>query len=239
MSNLYDAVQDLQRSATHQLKTICDYYDDSILAWEIVLRVIHQGNHISNINLQTGEISVEQNLINKSRLYTTVLLAESTFPQLISVFEIFLFDLITLWLQYKPELMRIENTKADRKIDFEEIYKAQSREELLASIARKIATDTTYLQPSKWFQQLNKYLKTATVSEPQIEEFIEAKASRDLLVHNQGIVNQIYLDKAETKARFQMDQKISIDSDYYFAVYRLLNNMIETICKAACIQIQT
>lgn len=41
------------------------------------------------------------------------------------------------------------------------------------------------------------------------------KASRDLIIHNGGRINQLYLDKAGRKARGGIDDKLDIDEDYF------------------------
>ena len=46
-------------------------------------------------------------------------------------------------------------------------------------------------------------------------DYIEIKATRDLLVHNAGRINHIYISKAEDKARGDIGDKVVIDENYF------------------------
>jgi hypothetical protein len=48
----------------------------------------------------------------------------------------------------------------------------------------------------------------------------EMKASRDLIVHNNGQINRLYLDKAGRLARGQIGSELSIDEDYFEEVIK-------------------
>ena len=45
--------------------------------------------------------------------------------------------------------------------------------------------------------------------------YYEIKATRDLLVHTDRIINSIYLEKAGVRARGSAGQRIAVDSDYF------------------------
>jgi len=49
---------------------------------------------------------------------------------------------------------------------------------------------------------LYKIVSIPHVSKDELEQIAEAKASRDILVHNAGIINQIYIQKSGNASRF-------------------------------------
>jgi hypothetical protein len=59
------------------------------------------------------------------------------------------------------------------------------------------------------------------------------KAARDLLIHNLGIVNKTYLDKAGTKARYAVGDQVVIDRPYFDDCWLLAKKLVEDIAAAA------
>jgi len=47
-------------------------------------------------------------------------------------------------------------------------------------------------------------------------DYYEIAATRDLIVHNSSVVNQLYLDKAQGKARGKVGDKLVVDKTYYY-----------------------
>ncbi len=59
------------------------------------------------------------------------------------------------------------------------------------------------------------------------------KATRDLLIHNSGIVNKTYLDKAGKMARYTVGEQVVIDSSYFSDCWLLAKKLIDDIAAAA------
>jgi len=52
-------------------------------------------------------------------------------------------------------------------------------------------------------------------------------------IHNSGIVNKIYLDKAGTKARYATGEKVVIDRPYFDDTWALAKKLVDDIAAAA------
>ena len=65
-----------------------------------------------------------------------------------------------------------------------------------------------------------------------INRIAKAKASRDVLIHNRGIVNKIYLTKAGRLARVIEGEKLAFPSEYMREVWELLQKVINDISAA-------
>jgi hypothetical protein len=59
------------------------------------------------------------------------------------------------------------------------------------------------------------------------------KAARDLLIHNPGIVNKTYLDKAGTKGRYAVGDQVVIDIPYFGDCWVLAKKLVDDIAAAA------
>lgn len=80
-----------------------------------------------------------------------------------------------------------------------------------------------------WVEWQNIVAKLPKISEDQINQFSEVKATRDLYVHNNGMVNELYLRKAGDKAREQKNSKVPLSQEYLDKVSELSIFFIETI----------
>jgi len=54
-----------------------------------------------------------------------------------------------------------------------------------------------------------------------------------LIIHNSGIVNKTYLDKAGTKARYAAGDKVVIDRPYFDECWALAKKLVDDIAVAA------
>jgi hypothetical protein len=60
----------------------------------------------------------------------------------------------------------------------------------------------------------------------------EIKATRDILEHNAGVVNDIYLRKAGKKARYANGDHVEIDDTYHLGSLRLLKKVVADLTAA-------
>lgn len=58
------------------------------------------------------------------------------------------------------------------------------------------------------------------------KQYIEIKACRDIFVHNDGIVNKIYLGKVGEKARGQNGETLSVDLPYFESTIVCLKRIV-------------
>ena len=68
--------------------------------------------------------------------------------------------------------------------------------------------------------------------EPEIiSAYIEIKASRDIIVHGNGVANNIYLEKSGEAARASLGDELSIDRNYFKSVVISLKSLSGEIQK--------
>jgi hypothetical protein len=67
----------------------------------------------------------------------------------------------------------------------------------------------------------------------EIDRIAEAKASRDVLVHNRGLASKTYASKAGKLARYQDGQRIDIPEHYHRDTWELIRKVITDISNAA------
>ena len=96
----------------------------------------------------------------------------------------------------------------------EVIYHPKSKEELIHGVIEERLASVFYASPQKQLEYLDKAIGIK-VPVDEWENWIEIKARRDLWVHNGGVINQIYLDKAKTKATGVVGTEATITQIYF------------------------
>lgn len=204
-----------------------DYYADTKLAWRIVHTVMQVGLKFSIRNTTTGSTTTQVELASKARGYLVEQLAEASFQQSISVFESYFFDLLRLWLLAHPKFL------GKKQVDFQSILDAPDKESITLLVVDKELNDVLYLRPAGWFAYLNDRAKLGCPTASEVEQLAEAKATRDVLVHNRGTATKIYESKAGKLARFKEGQRIDVPEQYHRETWELIRKVIVDTSTAA------
>lgn len=118
-------------------------------------------------------------------------------------------------------------------VDFKTILDLPDKDAVVRAIVGKELNEVLYDRPADWFAYLEEKAKLGCPSADEIDRLAEAKASRDLLVHNGGIANRAYLDKAGRLARFQDGERIAIPDDYHRETWELVRKIVVDVSDAA------
>ena len=110
---------------------------------------------------------------------------------------------------------------------------AVDRQALVLLIAERELNELKYDRPRAWFDYMNRIIKLGCPTEDEIERIAEMKAARDLLIHNSGIVNKTYLDKAGAKARHAVGDQVVIDRTYFGDCWVLAKKLVDDVAVAA------
>ena len=224
---LADDIRALRDRALADLNAAHDYYTDTKIAWQIVHKAIQAGDAFSIRNAATGTVTTQANLAGKARGYVKEQLAEATFQQFISIFENYFFDLLRLWLMAYPQNL------IGKKVDFKAVLDAPDKDAITLLVVNKELNEVLYDRPSGWFAYLEEKAKLGCPTPDEIEKIAEAKASRDVLVHNRGVAGKTYESKAGKLARYKDGQRIEIPEHYHRETWDLIRKVITDISNAA------
>ena len=222
-----DGIQALRDQVLADLAAAHDYYTDTKTAWRLVHKVIAAGHTITIRNMTTGTVTTQVELAAKARGYVAVQLTEATFQQFISVFENFYFDLLRIWLTAYPKSL------GKKMVEFKTILELPDKDAITGLVVRKELNEVLYERPTEWFTYLEDKAKLGCPTADEIEHIAEAKASRDVVVHNKGIANKTYESKAGNLARFHEGDRISIPEHYHRATWELIRKVVSDVSNAA------
>jgi hypothetical protein len=219
-----DEVDALAVRARHDLDDLFNFGVHIHLIWRHFKIWVHQGNTLRSRNIRTGAEVTERDLIKLYGRYRTTYLLGLSFVQTVTVFEAFLFDFLRILLTSDPR-----HLAQKRQIEVGMAISVADRAALVSLIAERELNELRYDRPKAWFEYLHKIVKLRCPTDPEVERVAEMKAARDLLIHNSGIVNEIYLNKAGTKARFAAGEKVVIDRPYFDECWALTKKLVDDL----------
>ena len=157
-------------------------------------------------------------------------LYQATFIYIVAQFEAYLSDIIALNLKFDQRKLRINISggQSNKKIDISEVLDCQDHESVIELIIEKILGDLFYAGPKKQKEYIENVL-SIELTETQWNKWFEYKATRDLLVHNSGIINNIYLEKSGELSRGSLNDHLTVDKTYFEDSLSNIKSMIGRI----------
>ncbi len=114
----------------------------------------------------------------------------------------------------------------DSTIPLRNVLNANSLEDLYQSVIDDKLLQLMYASPNDYFGYLKNALGVELPDEV-IKQYIEIKATRDLLTHSQGFVNEVYVQKAGEHARTtNLKQRIPLGNDYFAESIGLMKKLL-------------
>ncbi len=217
--------------ANRDLDAVHDFFEHSKVVWQSLQTLVDEGHTITSQNRETGTAIDQDGLLSLAPHYTRVYLATFTFRQFVSSFEAFLFNFLRRLLLHNPWQF------AKSQLDFEAVLRAANREEVVSTVIVKQLNDLKYENLREWFAAVNRAVKLDCPSDDEIDALAAVKAERDILEHNSGVVNEIYLRKAGKKARYAAGDQIEIDDTYHLNSWRLMKKVLSDLTAAATVRI--
>jgi hypothetical protein len=112
-----------------------------------------------------------------------------------------------------------------KKFEVEEILESETREKIIEKIIRKNLVNLFYAGPSKQKEYFEKVIGI-NIDDEIWDQWFEFKATRDIIVHNSGIINELYLEKAGKKSRGENGRKIIVDDNYFGTSISIMKTLI-------------
>lgn len=204
-----------------------DYYVHTKVAWRLAEKVVAVGPRFTIRNKITGSLVDQDDLVRRGQDYATVYLRWFTFQHFVSQFEDFLFDLLGLWLTAHPQGL------AGKSVPFGAVMEAPDKAAITRAVVDEELNSLKYKRVADWFRYLDKLVHLDHPSSDEIESLAEIKASRDILVHNRGIVNAIYVSKVGGRARYAIGDLLELPEDYHRASWELILKEVRDVSSAA------
>lgn len=224
---LAETISQLRADAIAALDRSHDYYVHTKIAWRLVQRMVRQGHRVTIRNRTTGTTTTETQLASQAQEYVTGYLASATLQDFVAVFERFVLDFISAWLTAHPKSL------AGKQLKFRTVLDSQDKDEVVAAVVQDEVVGIAYGPVGEWFRYIEKIAQLGCPSKGEIERIAEIKATRDLLVHNNGVVNAIYVAKSGVRARSSAGERIDVPEWYHRESWELMRQVISDVAGAA------
>jgi hypothetical protein len=201
-----------------------DYFTYTKGAWRTLqLAVQRDGLTFSLQNIATKSTVSEKDLLARAQRYVAEELASATLQQFVSTFENFLFEVLRLWLLAHPKSL------SSRQLSGRDILGLPDKAAIVDALVDKELKDVFYDRPANWFDYLKGKVDAGAPLAAEADQFAEIKATRDVLVHGQGVANAYYVDKAGKAARAQPGQLLDVPEPYHQASWDLIRKLVHDI----------
>jgi hypothetical protein len=177
-------------------------------------------------NYTTGTTVNEKTLLTLWQQYEPGYLASATFQHFVSLFEDFFFDLLRLWLAAYP------GSLSKKQLEFGTVLKAPDKSSIVLSVVDKELNELKYERVADWFAYLERLAKLGCPTAAEIAKLAEIKATRDILVHNKGIVNATYLDKSGSLARVKEGENLELPGPYHRESWETIKKVVGDLSDA-------
>lgn len=224
---LADDVSRMRADSLAALDASHDYYEHTRSVWRIIQQLVREGHVVTIRNQATGNTVDKNELPGLAQKYVTGYLAAATFQHFVSLFEDFVFDFTRAWLVEYPRSL------SAKQVAFRIVLDSADKPEIIRTVVQKELVEVAYGRVEDWFENLEKIAKLGCPSPEEVERLAEIKASRDVLVHNKGIANSIYVDKSSGRARFREGETLTIPEGYHRDSWRLIRQVVADIADAA------
>lgn len=148
--------------------------------------------------------------------YISTGLFEAFLVNSLSRFESFLADVLFEFLTHYPMRIteRVQGVPTCPDISARDLVVAPDKDRMLQCVFGQHLTNVFRQRPSLYMAYLSKLV--GVKDDPSFLDYYEIAAARDLVVHNSCVVNALYLDKAGSKARGNLGDKLAVDRAYYY-----------------------
>jgi hypothetical protein len=154
----------------------------------------------------------------------------------VSQFEAFLGDVISTILKAYPQKLSVvpevgrEKDQRPKDVSLEVILRSGSYAEIIDSVIAARCEALFFAPPKKYLEYLAE-ISGVDTSDEAFCNYIEIKASRDVIIHNNKIVNATYQSKAGKYARAQVGESVVVDAKYFDHTVMILKRISGIIAR--------
>lgn len=224
---LAEDVRALAASSVAELDAAHDYHAHTRTAWRLVQEVVARGGTFVARNPVTGTVADQKSFADLGQRYVSTYLAAATFQHFVAVFEDFVFGLLRLWLTAYP------GSLSEKEIKFGLVLRAPDKDAITQAVVDRELNELKYERVSEWFVYLDRRAKLGVPEATLVEALAEIKASRDILAHNNGVVNAVYLAKAGSRARYREGERLEISEGYHRLSWETIKMVIRDLAEVA------
>ena len=194
------------------LDAIAKFTHPTPLGDEDVVELKKQGFSVFKISHRMQELTIDALAHSAAKIITAFpqLLMKMGFIYLVAIFDAFLSDIFTSVFIHRPESL-----KSKKQLTYEQILDLQQSGNLISFLAHREINELSYKSITDQANYYNsKFGIDLSSSGVAIGILAEIRARRNLLVHNNGVVNETYL-RVIDQTPYSVGETIEITFEYW------------------------
>lgn len=142
--------------------------------------------------------------------------------KLVTLIETMLIEILkTVVLKFPKKL------GSKKQIDISTVFSSDSILEIQLNVINKLLNELAYKSPEEFVKEFENITSINLFETSASHRYKEIKATRDIYIHNMGVVNEIYIKKADSHARAKIGQNLPIDIQYFLESYEYCLQLCE------------
>ncbi|MEJ8629513.1 hypothetical protein P0F65_06080 [Sphingomonas sp. I4] len=137
---------------------------------------------------------------------------ETNIVSMVSRVEAFIQECIAIAASAFPAKLSVLTDKSGIPLDL--FLEHEDREDVIDRFVALKCEGLMFGKPSEYLDKAAKVLSIELERET-VRAFVEIKASRDIIIHNSGLINKLYVEKAGDKSRGDVGEELVIDDAYF------------------------
>jgi len=164
----------------------------------------------------------KQELLERYQFLALHQMPANGIAQLVTIVEALLGDVLRSVIVRYPQKLG-----AKRSLQLQVVLEAQTLEEVHLKATDSLLNELSYKSPAEFAEALESLLSINLLECPAFHKYIELKATRDIHVHNRGVVNDTYMKKAGSHARVKNGVFLPVDISYFLESYEACLQLAE------------
>lgn len=134
----------------------------------------------------------------------------------VSQFETFLADVLTLVIRRYPQKLKtvFPGVAACKDVPIDIVLEASTPAHAIELATTRHLNALFYGKPRTYLDYAGKLVGFET-ADRAFDDYVEIKATRDLIIHNDATVNETYLEKSGKSARGKIGDVLPVDRKYF------------------------
>lgn len=137
---------------------------------------------------------------------------ETNIVSMVSRVEAFIQDCIGIAASAYPAKLSVLADKSGIPLDL--FLEHEDRDDVIRRFVAVKCEGLMFGKPSEYLDKAAKVL-AIELDPDTVRAFIEIKASRDIIIHNNGLINKLYVEKASDNRRGAVGEELVIDHAYF------------------------
>lgn len=151
---------------------------------------------------------------------------ETHIVSMVSRTEAYLQDAVSIVACAYPKKLSILADKGGIPLDL--FLESEERDDVIRRFVALRCEGLMFGKPADYLDKTAKVL-AIELDVGIVSDFIEIKASRDIIIHNSGRINKLYVEKAGEQRRGEAGDELEIDRDYFKHVLTTLKMLSGSI----------